>query len=370
MDIVPYSEGYFEPLIDFLRRNWSTDHAIYRKQLFDWQYGGPQGDPSASVLLIDSNGFVQGFLGAIPYPFLYQGKVKAAAGLSVWIVEKEIKYSGVGLYLRNEIESRFDVVYAMGLNLATVHYYQKRGYQYYSNLNRYVVPLEAKGYQNFLLRPGEADDIAAWIQAVPCLSTAVPDTKIGADTLAKAYQHGIASSFSLLPRKDSQFWQWRYLDSEGFSYLFWEDEGGIIVFRLEAAHAPGDSVHHGLKCLRLIEILPADSNVWDGGRSPALTRTILSVLAWGREQGCVLADFQISNSRLGHVVKDAGFRLQQETGITNVARLFSPYRENALPINLAYRICECDGFAEADREDTYLVKSDVDMDRPNNLVVL
>lgn len=44
-------------------------------------------------------------------------------------------------------------------------------------------------------------------------------------------------------------------------------------------------------------------------------------------------------------------------------------RSNALPINLAFRICERGGFTEVDREDTYFVKSDVDMDRPNNLGV-
>lgn len=367
MEIIPYSDKHFASLTAFLKNNWAPSHSIYSKCLFDWQYGGPVGKASASLLLLDGTGAIQGFLGVIPYSFLFRGDKKDGAGLAVWVVDKGIKNSGAGLYMRKEIEGRFDVVYTIGLNLETIHYYQKRQYQYYDSLHRYVIPLEAEGYQRLLAEPCASGDVAAWAASIAVAPLATPVAGVDAAELENAYQHGVAFRFPLCPLKDAKFWEWRYLNSKGFEYLFFRAEGGIVVCRVEETHALGERLRHGLRCLRIIEILPADGAVWDGKDSPSLVEAILSVLAWARDQGCVLADFQISNSRLRHILTQAGFRLQESAGTTNIARLFAPFRENAKPLNFTYRVLDSEGFAEIDREDTYIVKSDTDMDRPNYL---
>lgn len=368
MEIVSYSGKYFEPLVAFLRKNWAPNHSIYDKCLFDWQYGGCAGDLSASVLLLDDNGKIQGFLGAIQYPFLFYDETKTAAGLAIWVVDKDIKNSGAGLYLRKTVEDNFDIVYTIGLNPATIRYYQKRNYNYYDSLNRYVIPLDANKYQSFLLNLCENEEIKDWLNTVRFTEPAAPSVDFNANTLAEIYQNSVAPHFTLRPQKDATFWEWRYLNSKGFSYLFYQASGGVVVFRVDNTHSPDDPLRHGVKCLRIIEILPDNGKVWDGDVDEDLIDTVLSVLTWAKEQGCVLADFQISNSRLSHILEEIGFRLQLNEGKTNISRLFSPYRANASPLNFVYRTLSNSGkFISINREDTYLLKSETDMDRPNFL---
>ena len=367
MEIVSYSPKYFAPLIAFLRKNWAENHTVYDRQLFDWQYGGPTEESSASVLLLDDSGDIRGFLGVVHYPFLLYDKSIEGAGLAIWVVDQDIKNSGAGLLIRKAVEDNFDMVYTIGANRSVVHYYQRRHYTYHDSLYRYVIPLDTKGYQLFLGEDCESREITDWLKAICFAESAIPLAEFDAAGLARIYADATAPHFSLRPQKDALFWEWRYQNSKGFSYLSYQTGGGAIVFRIECVHSPSDPRRHGAKCLRIIEILPTTGKVWDGNADEALSGAILSVLAWAKEQGCVLADFQISNARLSHVLEGVGFRMQQGKGVTNLVRLFSPYRVGVPPLNFMYRIYSEGRFEDIGREDTYFLKSDVDMDRPNYL---
>ena len=365
--VIPYSEGYFCQLIDFLRKNWAPNHLIYNKQLFDWQYGGMASDFSSNKLLIDESNAIQGFLGAVSYPFLFNNEFKKAAGLSVWIVDKEVRNSGAGSLLKTTIEDSFDIVYAIGINLDTVRYYKKYNYNFFDGLYRYVIPLDLGGYQLFLNSPHNVEDVKNWFDTIAFTRAAHPTIDFCANILSETYANCVAPHFSFCPHKDVDFWRWRYLESKGFTYMFFQGKGGIVLFRIECAHSPSDSLRHGIKCLRIIEILPNNGNVWENIADQDLSETLLAVVTWAKNQGCVLADFQISNSRLSHILQTIGFKHQSDIGITNVARLFRPYKVDVFPLNFAYRIPRDNEFVKIDREETYLLKSDSDMDRPNFL---
>lgn len=366
MEIIPYSDDYFDSLVAFLRVNWAQNHSVYNRELFDWQYGGPDCDRSSCVLLIDDGGSIAGFLGTICYPFVYDNTIKKAAGLAIWIIDKNIKNSGIGLHLRKAVEEKYDVVFTIGINHETIRYYQKRGYNYYDSLHRYIAPLDVQGYQYFLAQPCGETAIRKWVNDVELNERSIePAAGFDAVALENAYKQNVVPNFKLLPQKNASFWQWRYLESKGFSYLFYQGGGGIVIFREESVHAPGDEQRHGLKCLRIIEIIPSNGSVWNGADNPELVSILSSVLSWARERGCVLADFQISTSRIGHILESVGFRLQQESGETNAVRLFSPFRANASALNFVYRVMHEGDFASIDRDYVYLTKSDTDMDRPN-----
>jgi len=319
---------------------------------------------------LDDTNEIQGYLGVVSYPFLIYDSIIEAAGLAMWVVDESLKNSGIGMYLRKAVEDRFDIVYVIGINHNVVRYYQRRTYSYYNSLNRYILPLDAENYKHFFVDSDEVavGKIKSWSDSICYRNSASPLTNLDTSLLAKKYTENVAPYFTLRPNKDVAFWEWRYIKSKGFKYLFYEREGNIVIFRIENTYSPSNLLLHGKKCLRVIEILPNDGKVWNGNSDENLAETLCKVLTWAKEQGCVLADFQISNSKLSHILKDVGFRLQSEDSITNVAHLFSPFRLNAPPLNFAYRInYQGNGFLNIDREETYLLKSDGDMDRPNYL---
>jgi len=367
MKIIKYTDDRFYQLVKFLRANWAANHSIYEKALFDWQYGGPNGDVSSSRILLDDNGNMQGFLGVIQSAFTYDEIELEGAGLAIWIVNKEIKNSGAGLYLRKAVEDEFGLVYSLGVAQKILRLYVREKYIHYESIHRYVLPLDISGYRLFLTCGGCEAELTKWHSEISLSSPATPLDHINPSELAKQYASCVAPFFMLCPKKDARFWQWRYLNSVGFAYSFYSDEGGTIVFRIEDVHAPGDVTRQGLKVLRIIEIIPANGQAWNGGHSPILAETISAVVSYGRTQNCVLADFQISNTRLSNIMQTVGFKKQQNRGVTDLVQLFAPYKLVS-PINIVYRLSMSKRFADISQEDTYFVKSDGDMDRPNSLL--
>jgi len=363
MEIIEYSEQYFEKLIAFLRKNWSPNHSLYDKQLFDWQYKGVYENNALGYLLVEK-GDVKGFVGGVPYPFLIDEKEVSGAGLAFWVIDPLTRSSGTGKLLRKALEEKVELIYNIGLNLVTAKSYIKAGYAYYDEFHRYVVPLNVEGYCRLLVNECSFEKINEWVDHLPKGKEIIPCENIDVDKVAKLYEKNVKPAFRLLPYKDSRFWKWRYVDSKGFPYMFFEHADNVIIARVESVHDKTDLQKHGLKCFRIIEILPSTGNVWNGSSDAGLTETILGILAWAKLNDCVLADFQISNSRLEHVITSTGFRRQDNTEETSVIRLFAPLR-NVNPLNFAYRINAGGDTVSIDREDTYLVKSDSDMDRPN-----
>jgi len=363
MEITHYNESHFDRLIEFLRVNWAENHSVYERALFDWQYKGSSQESVYGLMLVDGTN-IKGFLGGVPYKFHLDSNRIYGVGGATRVVEASIKNTGVGLLMRKHMEEQFDLIYTMGLNLKTVSMYTKMRYNYSDGLNRYVVPLNAINYKKLSLLDIEQEKIEEWFDRIPFLSSAKAMESVDVNKLATLYNDSIKPHFRLLPLKDADFWQWRYIQSKGFRYLFFEDTGGIIIARVESVYAPGDD-RHNLKCMRIIEMVPSYGDVWIGKSDEHLRALLSSVFMWARENNCNLADFQISNNKLDYFLKKVGFRKQGEREEADIVRLFSPLRLDANALNFAYRIK--DGDEKVDIEDTYFVKSDCDMDRPNYL---
>jgi len=252
MKIVRYSNDRFHALINFLKANWAESHSIYEQSLFNWQYGGPYNDSSSSRLLVDECDNICGFLGAIPYPFLHETKELHSAGFAVWVVDNAIKNSGAGLYLRKEVEADFDFVYTLGAAQSALRLYTRQKYTYFEHLHRYVMPLNIDAYPLILTSAVSEFKLTEWFNKIILPLPAIPLEHIHASELAEQYTSGIAPYFLLCPKKDKQFWTWRYLNSAGFTYSFYSDAGGTVIFRIEAVHKPEDRTRHGLKILRII----------------------------------------------------------------------------------------------------------------------
>ncbi|ALA44189.1 MULTISPECIES: GNAT family N-acetyltransferase [Paenibacillus] len=371
MEIVKYKDSDYESLVAFMRINWSPEHAIYNKELFDWQYRIDENGLSESLLLID-NGCIEGFLGVIPSEYSSNGEQYKGISFAMWIVSEKYRNSGLGIMLMKEAEKYNSVCVTLGCNLQVVPMYERMGYSYSDHLNRYIIPLDANGYVNLLNDSFDHSVIGQWISGVEerLIHSYSPILNITGEELEQLYIKSIQHRFSLSQYRSASFWEWRYINSAGYKYLFFGDSTaeGIVIARLDRVYAPEGSTH-GTKVLRIIEIIPANAEVWEGIADHRLIEMVSGVLSWARDQGCVAADFQLSSNRLEHVLESIGFKKQnidytpKECGL---AGLFQPFRYRVNPINFVWKIKKNEGyFQNTEVNDIYLVKTDGDMDRPN-----
>ncbi|KPV42385.1 GNAT family N-acetyltransferase [Alicyclobacillus ferrooxydans] len=370
MDIVPYDQTRWEDLITFLKENWAPNHVVYDSTIFDWQYRCKDwNDDSHSLLVVDEKKIL-GFLGNIPGQYQFDGKTIYGDALTMWVVDESLRNRGLGVLLIRQTEKNVPVTLTLGCNQNVVSMYERMGYSVLSRLNRYVAPLSASEYRKLLIEPRQDVDIEIWANRVrneACkTSPARPLEHINVTALERLFQSSIVGNFRFTQNRNANFWTWRYIENKGFSYIFFGSptEEGIIVARVERAYAPAQLDVHGLKVLRLIELIPFHDRVWNGVRSDTFVHLIRSVLRWAIDEGCVAVDYQSSTSRLEHVLFDVGFTREDET--TGLAQLFQPYRPKATPINFVWKVRGRDNKPiQLSPDETYFVKADCDMDRPN-----
>ncbi|WP_422658564.1 GNAT family N-acetyltransferase [Paenibacillus sp. EC2-1] len=372
MEIIHYNDSYFEELVRFLKNNWAENHPIYDKMLFDWQYRIDHDHDSNCQLLV-KDGKIIGFLGNIPGDFSIAGERLKGVGLTMWIIDKAYRDSGLGVRLLMQTERESSVTYTLGCGPQVVPLYKRMGYTYIEALNRYVMPLDRMGY-SMLLQENRGDigiEIAEWVKQThkEHIGVEMP-TYISAGELECLYTRTIQQKFVFSQYRDCSFWDWRYTNSSGYKYHYFGDPkvNGVIVVRIDRTYAPEDKLLHGLAVLRIIEILPANSDVWDGAINNNILELLQGVLQWAKMNGCVAADFQISNNRLEHLLMRVGFR-KQNIDYTpyscGLAGLFQPFRPKVNRINFTWKITDKEIRTEMLPNETYFVKSDCDMDRPN-----
>lgn len=382
IDIKSFSKDHWNGFKELINEQWQSHHPILNEELFSWQYKGfgPLSNESMSKIIFSKDKII-GFRGIIPG--LYQwtednGKIvhRPGAAFALAIVDPNFRGRGLG-YLKvfKEIEKQCPVLVSIGVNqITSVPIYDKLRFSHLPALNRYVIPLNPVEYIKLIPNIKSKDvnkNVEGWynrFKSSGFIQPIEPDPKKFHKLWDSSNQN--VKLFGLY--RDEKFWQWRYCESPGFSYYFFGEPIGVglIVARVEIVQSTDKEEINGLKVLRIIEIIPYDSRVWDGQNIDNMAELLKKVLAWGQIQGCCAADYQCSTKRLEKLLFEVGFKLQNrknEPDITSLAELFQPFRLRSAPINAVWRVVNPkDGkVIEIDPYDTYIVKSDGDMDRPN-----
>ena len=77
--------------------------------------------------------------------------VLPGGSIATWLVSPKFRGKGLGYRLIKEVESEFNVLVSLGSNLKTsVPIYLKNNFSLLRVLNRYVIPLDIKGYVKLL----------------------------------------------------------------------------------------------------------------------------------------------------------------------------------------------------------------------------
>jgi hypothetical protein len=290
----------------------------------------------------------------------------------MWMVRKDFRGTRLGLSLHLEAQRILPVISGAGSNPKTsVPIYLRNGFSVLNAMNRYVVPLQASGYYGLLLKKPEVADITQWVKDVSGPGSVVEPTKPDIDSLAEAWIQTTFPLGMLSLHRNAEFWKWRYLDSAGFRYLFFGNikQDGCVVARTEKIHSSDSEEWNEKQVFRIIEVVPCNTKAWRGEEDLPLAEVLRGALRWAALQRCVAADFYCSNSRFDRLLRGVGFRKDdREIGdpICSLASFFHPLRQVRQPINSLFRVQLSGGrLLPIDFENTYQVKSDNDMDRPN-----
>ena len=294
-------------------------------------------------------------------------------GTASWVVNPKYRNRGGGLFLIKELLRLRRIYVGVGTNeLSARSLISLGGFNFLSSLNRYVIPLDFPKYLAVLSDLSEQSKIKAWFGAIDLDSAASFDTiRADASRLEALWYRSTARLDALTLCRTAEFWDWRYLKNEGFQYHVLGDDaiGGIAVVRIESVFEPTNVDRHNERLLRIIEIIPSDQGVWEGRVNSLFIGMILGVLRWAQSKGCVAADFQCSNTRFESNLMRVGFRRQYENyhpPACSVAGQFQPFKYKPSRLNALWRVSsDADTALQIPAQNTHILKSDCDMDRPN-----
>lgn len=372
-----YREQDWPAVRGLFQTYWGQQHPMTKKELFDWQLKGfSQATESIKSLVAVSGEDVVGFRGLIPGLYqvpLESGGIQLLPGGSscMWTLHEDFRGQGVGVAMEREAQEMMPVMCGVQAKAATsLRIYKKSGFSVLDAFRRYVAPLQAEGYARLLTMPADPAEIKSWFQETDGREDPLPPGPPDLDALAELWREVTLPLRIFSLHRDREFYQWRYLDSAGFRYLFFGGarEGGAVVARLETIYAPDKPELHKGKVLRLIEIVPGSAETWQGGSHPHDLALLRGVCAWARQQGCLAADFYHSTGRLGGLMAGAGFKLQNPfdpNALTSLCVLFQPLAYRVAPANTFFRINPAgQGLLTLDFADTCIFKSECDLDRP------
>ena len=372
-----YKESDWESVRNFIHTNWRQNHPICRKELFDWQHKG-FGYESEEIghLVLLHNDEVVGFRGVTPG--LYQvpsikNKIEIVKGGSstTWMVRDDFR--GIASFKMNlKTLQMLPIITAAGININTaMKFHQRNGFVVLDAIHRYIVPLNEKCYQKLLAQNSDFNEIKDWAKIVrQSVTEIVKPTTPDLNAIAEVWEKTTFPKEIFSLYRNAEFWKWRYLDSAGFSYLFFGDPEctGVVVARIEKIISDHSNPMDKKKVFRIIEIIPRNSIAWEGKADGVLVEMILGVLNWAVDQECIMADFHCSSNRFGSTLSTIGFRNQNNfmnDPIFSLPALFQPLEYNFPPMNVAFRIVPGKGFRNTSWNNTYIVKSENDQDRPN-----
>lgn len=360
-------ESDWPAVSDLVNAEWESNHPVVDKDFFFWQYGGygEIAGVGATALAFVSNRLV-GMRGVIPgmyqVPTSNGGYEYTPGGsFAMWIVERESRGTGIGKALLRHCENHLGVMVALGSNEGTsVPIYLKNGFSRQDGLHHWFTVLDSKG-RHLLYGTGlKALDVSE----IECNGEGdireINNPQIAADVWLKfSKQYKV---FGL--HRHVEFWKWRYFDHPSFRYQVFADEDltTLIVTRTETLVVDGCEV----SVLRIIELFSSyglGNNDSQGQRMASVLRCLISK---AYESGISAVDHRNSTNLFGPALESAGFKFREMENIVEnqmgFAGQLNPLVLGPRPINLHWKV-KNNSF-QGD-EILYFVKSDNDMDRPN-----
>lgn len=364
--IVLYGNQYRTILKQLIYDYWSKTHIFLKSdELIDWQYKGYGSWKSEKFPLLFYQDKLIGFRGLIPaiiqIPNNGKYQYESCSIPSLFLVIPQFRGQKLGLWLLKYGMEKYKNYIAIASNLSTsAPMHLKNNCIVFEKMYRYLLPL-SQSYESLLRVPQKKKynwNIANLI---------FPEDLSNVE-LEEFWIHSTTGKSILALYKNRDFWHWRFKSCPIYTYKMFggKGKGGIIVTRICNLYNESKELLPQ-KVLRILEIIPENSSVWDGNVDSCLENLLIGVSSWGKLNGCVCVEFYITTDCFEPILMKIGFKevnYNSNNKYLDICSYFEPCcnSERLSNVNIYIPNLIESGI---NRKKIYFTLSDGDQDRPN-----
>lgn len=363
--VVKFEERYFDELKDLVRTGWNPNHVLLKSDaLFRWHYIGFGVNAGMRFPLLFDGDKLIGYRMMTPIEFTLSDKkgnhkTIPLSASSLYYVDKEYRGMKLGVMLEQHVIQYYGGYFTIAANPVTaVPILKRSGCKMIDTMLRYFRPLSEDISPLIVAKCEHSWRYVNARMITPC--------EVDASTFADMWYNSIKGKNVTALNRSTEFWQWRYIDDPIYKYYFFRNNSGLIVARIcDIFNEQKEKTTN--KVLRILEVVPVNQNVWDGENDEELSSLIDGVCGWGKNQGCLAAEFYFSSRRFDAVMKDAFFEEINlaEPLCNSIMSYYEPESESHRLSNVG--IMSSIVPDDFDFEYSYFTLSDADQDRPNIL---
>lgn len=367
--IRPFQETDLKEFDVLIKEHWNSDHIyLHSQKLMQWQYEGYGVKKGFHFPLLFCEGKIIGFRGIIPselrIPVDDTIIIEPVAIAALYLIEPKFRGQKLGLALQQYTTQNYVNFFSIASNLSTsAPIYRKSGYSMLDEMLRYILPLN-ENYAGLLLTPN--DNYRQYLFDSGC--NVENPVSFTASEMEDFWIKSIGDKKILSMNKSCDFWEWRYLNSPVYKYIFFGGigKGGLIVARVCKLY--NDKQLRDETFLRILELVPENSDVWDGKSDVELIQLLKGIFKWAQQNECTGVDFYSTTHSFASSLEAAGMREINEQYENKKLEVFSYFE----PVTTSKRLCNVSVFLsdhqmDVDFDKTYFTLADSDQDRPNIL---
>lgn len=318
--------------IAFLRKFFGAvyhpNHICTEERHLLWHFHNPfrRGSPEqlSSIIAVDSNGTISGFLGSVPTELYVRGKKIFSAWLANWIIKEEMRGKGVGTGILKEM-GRNKLLLASSMSRMAYPLYLKRGFTVLGKYSR-LIYINNPERTLSLIRSMHPKEVVSKLDAKifttrEFFSRNNENIKIEWDKKFNEKEWNeawivIRKRFEATTDRTSKYIRWRFREHPYIKYhigIARTHEGSILgmaVVRIETARVPVD-----FSIARIVDIVSIEQ---------ADRALIDSVIQFAKEHRCGTIDMYITFKEYERVGREKGFRLGFRMPFLLIPELFNP----------------------------------------------
>lgn len=338
----------------FYERNYRPGYILRDQEIFAYQFQNNGG----RVSVLEKDGEVIAHQGHVPV--IFSNSTTDFPGFFSASTMTDVNHRRKGLmsFLRNDVQSGYDMAASIGGSAMGIRLYTKMGYRLYGSLTR-MIGVVNKAQFHLLSKNAEG----ASVEEVKIAAQDSGDVRrierfsaIGEHV--EALRKDVFTNRNMFGvKRDASFLDWRYVDHPRFTYErygLWEGAllKAIVVFRRE-------EVEHVGFVIRITEMI---------GDIPYLTALVSKACLQQHASDVIWIDWFCTDPRTCEALRPLGFVEDTKLSPIEVPIWCNPvdYAKKSYPFMFWAKDAETFAQAPMDLSQWYVTKGDGDADRPND----
>jgi GNAT superfamily N-acetyltransferase len=333
----------------FFEAHWKRRIALAIEPFYQWQFKAAPENKGRDhcCVAVDPDGSLLGIMGLNDRPFWLNGKLRAGAELTTWVVDEKARGRGVGKSIMAFLQARYEVLAGMGITDAALPIYLSNGFEFLPSIPRFVRVFDAEAIAPYAKIEKIGEGLIDQYKDTARFPYKVRQEPF---SVLAAHINGFERSFNFFSR-DAAHLEWRYGHHPVFSYQGFFVQGGgkgaVVILR-------ADTVGE-MKIIHVVDFLG------DGADFPA---AVTFIDDYCRDNNVSVSDFYCVSQTVSRHFRGAGWFSILEDSFFQFIHLFHPPEMRSPPTTslVVWARDEMQGLR--DMENLYIAKGDMDLDRP------